>query len=259
MKHVYLSPHLDDAVLSCGGAIHRRWAMGEQVLVITIFAGNFEGGEPSPFALEQHNYWGDPPRPMALRRAEDLAALALLGAETQHLGYLDAVYRTGPEGQWLYPNLEALLGDICSLDPVYGEGIRKLADRLVGLMPSGVPTVIYAPLGAGGHVDHQLVHLAARELLGRGYRVAFYEDYPYVEHAGVLERTLANAGAESWDLEIIPLDAADLTAKVSAVGYYQTQMGVLFGGVEAMPSRLWAFAASRSSEIDLGECIWWPR
>jgi LmbE family N-acetylglucosaminyl deacetylase len=258
MKHVYLSPHLDDAALSCGGAIHRRWAMGEQVLVITIFAGSFEGG-PSSFAREQHGYWGDPPRPMALRRAEDLAALARLGAETQHLEYLDAVYRAGPEGQWLYPNLATLVGGICSLDPIYGDGIQELADRLTGLAPPGTPAVFYAPLGAGGHVDHQLVYLAARELLERGYRVAFYEDHPYVERVGALERALANAGAESWRLETVSLDVADLVAKVSAVGYYHTQMGVLFGGVEAMPSRLWAFAASRSSENGLFERIWWPR
>ena len=38
LKHVYLSPHLDDAVLSCGGAIHRAGAAGEAVLVITVFA-----------------------------------------------------------------------------------------------------------------------------------------------------------------------------------------------------------------------------
>ena len=37
--HVYLSPHLDDAVLSCGGLIHRQVVAGQRPLVVTIFAG----------------------------------------------------------------------------------------------------------------------------------------------------------------------------------------------------------------------------
>ena len=69
-------------------------------------------------------------------------------------------------------------------------------------------------------------------------------------------RNIANAG--NWQSEVIPLDAADLAAKVSAVGYYRTQMGVLFGGADAMPSRLWVSAASRSPESGLSEPIWWP-
>ncbi|MFN2182380.1 MAG: PIG-L family deacetylase, partial [Anaerolineae bacterium] len=67
MKHVYLSPHLDDAVMSCGGTIHRQTSRGDQVLAITIFSGNHQGGELSPFALVQHGYWGNPPHPMLLR------------------------------------------------------------------------------------------------------------------------------------------------------------------------------------------------
>jgi LmbE family N-acetylglucosaminyl deacetylase len=259
MMHLYLSPHLDDAALSCGGAIHRHRVMGEQVSVVTIFAGSFEGGDLSSFALRQHGYWGNPPRPMALRRAEDLAALTLLGAETLYLDYLDAVYRAAPQGRWLYPDLEALVGDIHPLDPIYRDGTQGLADQLASLAPPGASAVIYAPLGAGNHVDHQLVCLAARELVERGCRVAFYEDYPYAEKAGALEAALGNAGIQSWDLETIQLGAVDLVAKVSAVGYYHTQMGVLFGGAGAMPSRLWSFAADRSSTHSLCERIWWPR
>lgn len=258
MKHVYLSPHLDDAVLSCGGAIHHHAAAGEKGLAITIFAGEFKGAAPPPFALEQHGYWGNPPRPMALRRAEDVAALTLLGAAVLHLDYLDAVYRAAPSGQWMYTDLDTLLGEVHPDDPIYHDGAVGLADQLAGLIPRQAAPLIYAPLGAGHHVDHQLVHLAARHLLGLGYKVVFYEDYPYAEQRGALKTALANANAGSWQFSVIPLDAADLTAKVSAVGYYRTQMGVLFGSAEAMPSRVWVSAASRSPERGLSEPIWWP-
>jgi LmbE family N-acetylglucosaminyl deacetylase len=256
VKRVYLAPHLDDAVLSCGGAIHRQVACGDDVLVITFFAGDApEGVELSPFALEQHGYWGNPHRPMALRRAEDIAALILLGASAQHLDYVDAVYRSTPAGQWLYTDLETLFGEPHPADPVTP---NTLAAGLADLVPYEQRLTLYAPLAAGHHVDHQVVHQAACRLLGRDYRLAFYEDYPYAQQPGSVEAALAKAGAGSWHMETLPLNSADLASKVSALGYYRTQMSVLFGGAEAMPSRIWAFAASQSPEAGLAERIWWP-
>ena len=38
-KHIYLSPHYDDAALSCGGSIHKQTRQQEPVAVITVFAG----------------------------------------------------------------------------------------------------------------------------------------------------------------------------------------------------------------------------
>lgn len=274
MNHIYLSPHLDDAVLSCGGAIHRQATSGEPVQTITVFAGDAQDDPVPPFAREQHDYWGNPPQPMALRRSEDAAALALLGAGVQHLGYLDAVYRTGAGSQSLYADVEALLGEVHAADRLGQEGVDALVDLLDGtISTSGVfdrfppepcgndredMMVVYAPLGVGCHVDHQIVHRVGRQLLARGYRMAFYEDYPYAERPGALESTMLAAGADGWKPETITLDAANLTAKVSALGYYRTQMTVLFGGPEAMPNRVWAFAATRSPGAGLGERIWWP-
>jgi LmbE family N-acetylglucosaminyl deacetylase len=258
MRYVYLSPHLDDAVLSCGGAIHRRAASGELVWVLTLFAGEFAGGDVSPFARIQHQYWGSPPRPMDLRRAEDSAALILLGAEAQYLDLLDAVYRAGEDGAWLYSGEASLWGGAHPADAVALNGARALANRLAALFPPSDQAIIHAPLGVGRHVDHQIVHAAAQRLLALGYRVAFYEDYPYAERSGATQEAVAIAGAETWRAEPVSLSPADLGAKVSALGYYRTQMAILFGGAEAMPSRVWAFAASRSPQMPLAERLWWP-
>ena len=35
-RHVYLSPHFDDAALSLGGTLARQVAAGERVLVVTV-------------------------------------------------------------------------------------------------------------------------------------------------------------------------------------------------------------------------------
>jgi LmbE family N-acetylglucosaminyl deacetylase len=257
MKHIYLSPHLDDALLSCGGAIHLHTASGARALVITIFAGEFNG-ELSPFARLQHTYWGDPPQPMALRRAEDRAAVTSLDAEARHLEYRDAVYRAGPDGDWLYNQEEALWQEVHPADPMGQTGTEALADQLAGQLLSKDGATVYAPLGVGQHVDHQIVHAAARLLLEMGYQVAFYEDFPYAEKAEALAPIVEAAGAKRWRVEAIPLRAEDLVAKTCALSYYRSQMSILFGGAEAMPNRVWAFAASRAPQVCLAERIWWP-
>lgn len=255
MKHVYLAPHLDDAVLSCGGAIHRQRRAGEAVVALTIFSGEPAPGQAlSPFALEQHAYWGTPARPTRLRRAEDVAALALLDAEAKHLEYLDAVYRAAPGGPWPYDGREALFAPPHPDDPVSPAALaRALAERL----PLEGDLVLYAPLAVGRHVDHQVVHQAAGHLMAMGYRVGFYEDYPYAEAPDALEEALAQSPFQGWQRRVVALEAADIAAKVDALAYYRSQMWILFGGAEAMPSRVWAFAAGRCPEAPLAECTWW--
>jgi LmbE family N-acetylglucosaminyl deacetylase len=195
---------------------------------------------------------------MALRRAEDRAALTLLGAEGKYLDCLDAVYRAGPDGAWIYVNLDTLFGELHPGDPMVRYGLGGLVSQLTAFFPPDQECVIYAPLGVGHHVDHQIVHAAARQLLKAGYRVAFYEDYPYAEHPDASESVPAIGADPSWSVEDIALDPTDLTAKVSALAYYGTQMTVLFGGLEAMPNRVWSFAASRSPGAGLVERTWWP-
>ncbi len=258
MRTVYLSPHLDDAVLSCGGAIHQQRTAGHAVLVITIFAGQPPAGDLSPFALLQHHYWGNPAQPLALRRAEDTAALAYLGSEALHLEYLDCVYRSSPDGTWLYPGEDALWAELHPADPMAHDRASTLASRLAGVLPEKEEMTVCAPLSAGHHVDHQIVHSAARKLLEMGYRVTFYEDYPYAEQPGEPDTTLAAIGGQEWPVQLLSLDVTNIAAKVLALGYYRSQMAVLFGSAEDMPSRLWAFAASRSMEACLAERIWQP-
>jgi LmbE family N-acetylglucosaminyl deacetylase len=275
VKHIYLSPHLDDAVLSCGGAIHQQVSAGEPVLVVTLFTEDARpGASLSGFALDLHRQWGNVSRPMALRRAEDLATLSLLGAEGLHLDYLDAVYRAGTDGEWLYLDSRALFARVSPADPAQPAAI---ADRLSRLLHFDDGAVFYSPLAVGQHVDHQITHDVAKTLQERGLlpqdcRLAFYEDYPYAEQPGAIEAALEavsiphperrgeSPGAVGGHLrlEAIPLTPADVAAKVSALGHYVSQMAMLFDGVSAMPNRVWLFAATRSPDACLAERIWWP-
>src|SRR3990172_8165028 len=106
----YLSPHLDDAVFSCGGLIARQISAGDDVQVVPLFAGDPPAGELTPFAYELHRRWGGEGSPMGLRRAEDLVACSRLGATVVQLGFAEAIYRRSSSGEASHPDAESLFG-----------------------------------------------------------------------------------------------------------------------------------------------------
>jgi enoyl reductase-like protein len=67
VKHIYISPHLDDAALSCGGLIANQIARGESVQAINIFAGIPNLEHFSAYAEKQHNMWNLPPAEAILK------------------------------------------------------------------------------------------------------------------------------------------------------------------------------------------------
>lgn len=226
---VYLSPHLDDAALSCGGQIHRRTRAGERVLILTVFAGS-EPDELSSLALRVHALFGLTSGVMAVRRREDAEACRVLGAVDDRRELPDAVYRQEPgSGRPLYDDIARLFEPPCVADE------RELLPRLAALLRELPPSrEVFAPLTAGGHVDHRLARRAAEAVWGAG--LAYYEDYPYCEQRGALQRALGTPG--EWVSEVAPLAPEDLEAKIAAVKSYASQIGPLFGSERRLERRL---------------------
>jgi LmbE family N-acetylglucosaminyl deacetylase len=249
-QHVYLSPHLDDAVLSCGGIIHQQAMSGPPPLVITLFAGApAHDVILSSFAQFQHERWGG--QTVTGRWAEDQSALVKLGADYVRLNYPDCIYR-GQEhvGEWYYASEQALFG------PVHPAELglpAELAVSLTEFIPRECDTTLYAPLAAGHHVDHQLTLAAALILQMQGWRVVGYEDFPYAEKEGALSRALAAQGTDSWQPIVVPLDEADLDVKIRAITCYESQIGVLFESVELISERVRTYA-----QLVGGERLWQP-
>lgn len=250
--HVYLSPHLDDAVLSCGGAIARFVAAGERVLVVNVCSGSPPPGGPfSGFAALQHERWGLPPDEAVARRlAEDAEALALLGADSLELGLLDAIYRMPAA----YVDDATLFGAVDHGDTLAADAapaLETLAQRLAGV-------IFYAPLGVGNHVDHVAVHQVADRLAAAGAIVAFYEDFPYAARAeGAVEARLRElGGATRFGSAVAPIDAV-IERKITAVAAYASQLTTLFGDHEAMAQAVVDYARQVGKERGvLGERVW---
>jgi len=253
-RHIYLVPHLDDAVLSCGGLIHRQTQAGEPVLVITVFAGSQDHTSLSIFATYLYHAWNLGADPMEGRRIEDQRALASLGAEYRHLGHMDCIYRCIPdEGGWLYPKRDDVFSDVHPIERDYGQDLAK---ELSPAIPSAGGTTLYAPLGIGHHVDHQIVRQAAFILRRDGYEVRFFEDYPYSAGAGELESTLRDAPGNNWSSKLELLSSGDMEAKIEAISRYGSQLGILFGGSNEMRIQTLEFFSSLGSGGGYAERYW---
>jgi LmbE family N-acetylglucosaminyl deacetylase len=89
---IVLSPHPDDAVLSCGGWIDQLVQNGARPIAITIFGGDAPVAVPlSDFAQSLHQRWQLGDNAAAQRRNEDRAACDRLGCYLIHLSFADAV------------------------------------------------------------------------------------------------------------------------------------------------------------------------
>ena len=225
-EHVYLSPHPDDVVLSCAGAIHTQVSQGARVLVVTFFSATPPDDEITPFALELKVRWGDAVDPMALRRAEDIAALNLLGAHHRHLPYADCVYRTDSvDGSALYPDEGSIFGEV---SPSEADWHRGLASTLREIIGDSTRAAIYGPLTAGHHVDHLLVRRVALDLLRAGREVLLYEDYPYAGDPAALNVALETLPGPCRFSETVRFGDEGLKAKVAAVACHASQINTFW-------------------------------
>jgi len=225
-----LSPHLDDAAFSAGGALARMAAEGWDVVVATLFTATVP--DPAGFALACQTDKGLPPEAdyMAIRRAEDLAACAALGARAVHLPLREAPHRGygSPPALFAPPRSD----DMAHLDA---------ADAIAVLLRALDPDLLLAPQAIGGHVDHVLT-VRAVQLLDPHRPVLWWRDFPYVNRADTPRRPFEAILAALPEASL-PVDAA---ARHAACAAYATQLGYQFGGPDGLAR---ALAASGDREV----------
>ncbi len=224
MRWIYISPHLDDAVLSAGGLIYNQTRAGMDVEIWTLLSG-FPPGEISPFAQSLHAQWGipDPSDLIRARRAEDLAAAEIVGAKAIHFDFLDCIYRRGKNGEWLYAEI--------FVPPHEDEAdlVAQIADSISARLTPEDQLV--CPLGIGAHVDHTLARRAV-EALPRP--VLYYADIPYLfRHP--LEFAQKTDGMTR---DIHQIEEIDLRVWLDAMEKYASQLGSLFESPSVMRAQI---------------------
>lgn len=216
MAEVLLSPHLDDAVLSCWRALDRP----EPATVVNVFSSAPPAGAPVGW-WDRITGASDSAARMREREAEDGEALAVAGARARDLRLLDHQYRSTSIGA---------------------------ADLAAALEPAlDADAVLHAPAAIDGHPDHVLVRDAAVRLATGARSLVLYADLPHaVRHGwpawvtGEPEPPGIDVGAD-WEAALRrsglvverlvarawPLDAACRARKLGALAAYRTQRAAL--------------------------------
>jgi LmbE family N-acetylglucosaminyl deacetylase len=246
--HLYLSPHPDYVILSCGGMIWQQAQRGESVAVVTLFADSPSPSQPlSDFAQLLHDRWqasasssdfADPP---AVRRAEDVRSFEVLDARIvlAQFPLTDCIYLTHPYLETpLYASEEAIFGELNPADPA--------REKLSIIPPPDEGTIVYSPLAIGNHVDHQLVRSIVEGWGLDAGRVRFYEDYPHVVIRSNLEKIVGQH--EGWVSRVTALTEDALQAKIRAAAQHSSQISTFWKSIEAMDEALRSYAAQVGGE-----------
>jgi hypothetical protein len=207
-RRVVISPHLDDAVLSCWHVLEAGNAT-----VVSVFTAVPEAGTTGWW--DKLTGSDDSRTRVGERLGEDDRAMALAGTASVRLDLLDEQYRRNG-----------------ATPPV----AEALAEHLLDA------SEVYAPLGLFFSHDHELVRQAA---LGLRADTRLYADHP---HAGIFglpswvdgrqgdldvdaawRHRMADAGLEPKALEptVHVLDDHAFERKLAAVGSYSTQTPAL--------------------------------
>jgi LmbE family N-acetylglucosaminyl deacetylase len=192
-----VSPHLDDAVFSCGGLI----AGAQEATVVTLFAGLPEQADTRQTEWDGTCGFAHAREAIERRRGEDKRAMAILQAHPVWLDFCDHQYGASP-------------------------GVSELAAALLEVIERTAPDAVLIPAGLF-HSDHELAHRAAmlaRRDRGQGEWL-MYEDALYRHLDGVMQRRLLALFNERIAATPVPIDTqSHLGAKVEAAQCYVSQL-----------------------------------
>jgi len=213
MAAAVLSPHFDDAVLSCWHVLRGPGP----VIVVTVFAGVPPEGT-APGWWDRLTGARDAAVRVRERAREDRASLAVAGHVPVNLDLLEAQYRR------------------------HAESPAAIAKRIAPEVSES--DVVYAPAALGGHPDHVLVRDAALCLRADGARVRLYADLPHaiqrgwptwaasdgvvgvdVQWADALARSRIGQGVRRPHVHVLGRPA--LHCKLAALRAYRTQVAAL--------------------------------
>jgi len=224
MYWIFLSPHYDDVVFSCGGGIWELRQAGQEVEVWTICGGHpSEQINFSPYIQTLHRRWGLGQQAVALREAEDTQALAVLQVKGISFPIPDCIYRTSRNGQFLYNSDESLFGNLHSDDFAF---VQTLSEQLTQKTPAG--SRLICPLGIGNHVDHQLTRLAAER---SGLPLWYYAEIPYIFRHPDWQNEFLEA---IFPAQSIPISEAGFKHWLQAVCAYRSQISTFWDSLEAL-------------------------
>lgn len=251
---IVLSPHLDDAALSCFGLLRALEGVVPR-LVITVCCGNPapapRWGKESDFRKRRDaDEFGSPTE----RRQEDIAAMKALDCEYVHLGFSDGIYRRSPSsGELIYRTSREKFVQPRIDDASHIEELFLVMRRLCKNMGR---VLLVSPMAVGYHVDHAIGAHVALRLEDDEVELLFYEDFPYVHSSeyisGIEDSPRGALERISREPQMRYVTTIDPEKKADVVRHYESQIPALFDN----DARLADAMASQTCDDEPCEYYW---
>lgn len=191
-NYYFISPHLDDAILSAGALIYELKERG-RVKIITIFTK------------------GD--KSFLKRKIEDKNVCRFLKINYLHLDFIDALWRNS------YRSMEDLFvkkvnstKEEQNLEAAIVNKLKKTINNEKGL--------VFAPLSIGNHIDHRIVNKICRDNFTD---VIYWEDYPYNLKSKISSQFIKKNNLGCFEFK------KNIFRKEKLIKFYSSQIQSLFG------------------------------
>ena len=217
-KVMVVSPHFDDAILSCGGMLCSDEWFDSEISVINVFTEISQKKQKmsdviaeyvsedlaiskSKVNLDMCERW------IATRRKEELFATKTLGIKSFDLGYKDAIFRMVND-KFIYDTEEKLfLGQVRE-----NVLLEQLVHQFIDICKNY--SICYFPAGIGNHPDHIILHLIGKKIQCNHPSVRFYCEIPYSKD-------------RKEEGKMYEINEVNYERKISAVCEYKTQINWL--------------------------------
>lgn len=239
-KYIFLSPHFDDIVLSCGGIVDSLKDKGCEIEIWTIFAGKPKNNTLTPFAQSLHERWELGLEAVDTRKQEDIAACSVLKAKYRHFDFPDCIYRTDIASRPLVNEEE----DLYQAIPDHQEFLVESVFSIINKIPHEAKIV--SPISIGNHIDHRIVRAAINKLSNKS--IYFYPDYPY----NIKSNKSLDAWFEpNWVERDFILSPKNIKNWIDSIAKHQSQISTFWKNRTIMEAKIQAYAAAGG-----GKSLW---
>ena len=231
-KTVYfISPHLDDAILSSGDLI-AYLAPRTPVVVVNVFSKIHH--HPATFSAKRFVSlcgYSSPTKLSVDRVIEDDQIFKKIGVRKINLDFIDGMWRRKNNLSPLMSTLGKIIPELVHLYPTYRFHLnqRQIAPpdyQLIKTIYSSLEKIItpnslvFCPLSVGNHIDHLIVRQVCEKL---PHPLFYWTDYPYI-----LDAKNANSPDIDYPNQTFSFQN-NLSQKKSLIKGYRTQIKMLFG------------------------------
>ena len=224
-KFVFISPHLDDAILSAGDLLYYLSQKKANVRIVNVFTM----GEGGMYTISAKRHLAKCGFNNAIdlykeRIDEDGRVFDYLGFEVINLGFTDALYR---KKRNVRPFVYLNIPELCHLYPfkVVGVGVSKGDEVLENELGECIrkldleECVVLCPIGFGGHVDHILTREACTKMFSHAI---YWRDISYSGKNGELTEFTKRVGIKR------KVFIKNTQKKIELIKYYRTQVKEMF-------------------------------